>query len=109
MPLTSGHLVEEINGTRCTIIEKGIDEERLAFLTRLLEGNGLEVKVAEMAPAAEGEPKRYTLGVTSLQFNPTIAVYQMALKTADGEKVTPAYWEQRTTQIDPEYWMEDKR
>jgi len=108
MPLTSGHLVEEINGTRCTIVEKGITEARLKFLTELLERNGLEVQTAEMA-AAEGEPQRYTLGVTSLQFNPTIAVYQMTLKTANGQKVTPAYWEQRTTQIDPEYWMEDKR
>ena len=38
------HIVGEIDGIRCTIIESGITLERLAFLTDLLQFNNLEVK-----------------------------------------------------------------
>ncbi len=100
--LTSKHIVEEINGIRCTVIEKGISKERVAFLKDLLEFNKLEVVVAESAE--EGAPSSFTLGVTDVVFNPTIAVYEMSLKTRDGKSVSPAYWEQYTTEIVDEYW-----
>lgn len=102
MGLTSKHIVEEINGIRCTVIEKGISKERVAFLKDLLEFNKLEVVVAESAE--EGAPSSFTLGVTDIVFNPTIAVYEMSLKTRDGKSVSPAYWEQYTTEIVDEYW-----
>ena len=38
------HLVGEIDGVRCTIIESGTSLERVAFLRDLLEFNNLEVK-----------------------------------------------------------------
>jgi len=100
--LTSKHTVEEINGIRCTVIEKGISKERTAFLKDLLEFNKLEVVVAETTE--EGAPSSFTLGVTDVVFNPTIAVYEMSLKTRDGKSVSPAYWEQYTTEIVDEYW-----
>ena len=100
--LTSKHIVEEINGIRCTVIEKGISKERVAFLKDLLEFNKLEVVVAETAE--EGAPSSFTLGVTDVVFNPTIAGYEMSLKTRDGKSVSPAYWEQYTTEIVDEYW-----
>lgn len=100
--LTSKHIVEEINGIRCTVIEKGISKERVAFLKDLLEFNKLEVVVAESAE--EGAPSSFTLGVTDVVFNPTIAVYEMSLKTRDGKSVSPAYWEQYTNEIVDEYW-----
>ena len=100
--LTSKHIVEEINGIRCTVIEKGISKERVAFLKDLLEFNKLEVVVAESAE--EGAPSSFTLGVTDVVFNPTIAVYEMSLKTRDGKSVSPAYWEQYSTEIVDEYW-----
>jgi hypothetical protein len=102
--LTSKHTVEEINGIRCTVIEKGITAERVVFLKNLLELNKLEVLVAEIASAEEGSPSTFTLGVTDLVFNPTIAVYEMSLKTSDGKRVSPAYWDQKTTDIVDEYW-----
>ena len=103
MTLKAKHIVEEIAGTRCTIVEKGLSAVRLDFLKKLLEFNKFEVVVAEEAHAAEA-PATYTLGVTDLVFNPVIAVYEMSLKTADGKKVSPAYWEQYTTEIVDEYW-----
>lgn len=105
--LTSKHIVEEINGIRCTVIEKGISKERVAFLKDLLEFNKLEVVVAESAE--EGAPSSFTLGVTDVVFNPTIAVYEMSLKTRDGKSVSPAYWEQYTTEIVDEYWTVIKK
>jgi len=105
MPLTSKHIVEEINGIRCTIVEKGITSDRVSFLKDLLEFNKLEVVVAENAKTDDSAPSLYTLGVTSIVFNPTLAVYEMSLKTRNGKSVSPAYWEQKTTEIIDEYWI----
>ena len=109
MPLTSKHIVEEINGIRCTVIEKGISAEMVRFLKDLLEFNKLEVVVAEEPKTDEAATARYTLGVTSIVFNPTLAVYEMSLKTRDGKSVSPAYWEQYTTEIVNEYWEFKKK
>ena len=50
MSLTNGkHIIKEIEGTRCTLLEAGIPEERMEFLKHLMELNGYEVK-AEMEP-----------------------------------------------------------
>ena len=103
MTLKAKHIVEEIAGTRCTIVEKGLSAVRLDFLKKLLEFNKFEVVVAEEAHAAEA-PATYTLGVTDLVFNPVIAVYELALKTPDGKKVSPAYWNQYSTESIDEYW-----
>ncbi|HMQ69338.1 MAG TPA: hypothetical protein PKC58_10160 [Ignavibacteria bacterium] len=52
MSLTNGkHIIKEIEGTRCTLLEAGISEERMEFLKHLMELNGYEVKV-------EKEPKK---------------------------------------------------
>lgn len=103
MTLKAKHIVEEINGTRCTIVEKGTTANRVDFLRKLLVFNNYEVMVAEEA-IVEGAPALFTIGVTDLVFNPVIAVYEMALKTPDGKKVSPAYWNQYTTEIVDEYW-----
>ncbi len=98
MSLNKGkHIVEEINGIRCTIVEKGLSDERCYFLAELLKANGFSVEVT-------GEPENLTLGVTDLLFNPVIAVYQQRLKTSSGEKVSPAYWNQLTIHPRSEYW-----
>jgi hypothetical protein len=105
MPLTKGkHIVEEINGIRCTIVEKGVDSGRIAFLKDLLEFNKFEVNVQEDKRENEEVPVTYTIGVTDLIFNPVTADYEMSLKTRDGKKVSPAYWNQYTTEIDNRYW-----
>lgn len=99
------HIVSEIDGVRCTIIETGASLERAAFLNDLLTFNNLEVK--EMKEPGEGEPK-YTIGVTDLLFNPVFAVYERKLKTREGDIVTPSYWRQECIDCDPRYWLKRK-
>lgn len=104
MPLKAKHIIEEINGQRCTVVEKGIIAGRVEFLKNLLAFNNFEVVVAEDKKEVEDSPTLYTLGVTDLVFNPVIAVYEMSLKTPGGKRVSPAYWDQKTTEIVDEYW-----
>ncbi len=104
MPLKAKHIVEEINGVRCTVVEKAASQSRVDFLRELLTLNKFEVQVAEDKKETEDSPTLFTIGVTDLVFNPVIAVYEMTLKTPDGKRVSPAYWEQKTTEIVDEYW-----
>ncbi len=102
------HIVSEINGIRCTIIETGASLERVAFLSDLLSFNNLEVKdMPEVAGEQGGEPK-YTIGVTDLIFNPVFSIYEKQLKTKEGPAVTPGYWKQECTECDPRYWTRRK-
>lgn len=98
MSLDKGkHIVKEIEDVLCTVVESGINAERLKFLKALLEFNKFEVKFAE--DSAEGETKTYILGVTDLVFNPIIGVYEQSLKRPEGGKVSPSYWNQ-TKEVD---------
>lgn len=103
MALNKGkHIVEEVDGVRCTLVEKGVSPERAEFLKKLLELNGYEVKTAP-----EGETGTFKLGVTDLLFNPVIDVYKRRLKSFTGHKVTPAYWLQESdkeTEAEVHYW-----
>ena len=103
------HIVEEIDGIRCTVVEKGMNENRMQFLKELLELNGYEVKIQKEVTETEGEEQQqlYTLGVTDLVFNPVIDVYERRLRTKTGHKVTPAYWLQLSseeTEKEVNYW-----
>jgi len=94
MSLENGkHIVKEVDGTLCTVIETGINAERMKFLKELLEFNKFEVKIEEKA-GEEGQSATYTIGVTDLVFNPVIAVYEKSLKKPNGRVVTPAFWKQ---------------
>jgi len=104
MALKAKHIVEELNGQRCTLVEKGATSERVEFLKTLLEFNKFEVVVTEDKTETEDTPTLFTVGVTDLVFNPVISVYELSLKTPDGKKVSPAYWEQKTTDSVDEYW-----
>ncbi|MDP2336659.1 MAG: hypothetical protein Q8N05_09450 [Bacteroidota bacterium] len=103
MPLNKGkHIIEEIDGVRCSLVEKGVSPERTEFLKKLLELNGYTVKVA-----LEGEAETNKIGVTDLLFNPVIDVYKRSLKSLSGKKVTPAYWLQESdkeTEAEVHYW-----
>ena len=91
MPLNKGkHLVEEIDGARCSVVEKAVSPERTDFLKKLL-----------------GETGTFKIGVTDLLFNPVIDVYKRRLKSFSGKKVTPAYWLQQSdqeTEKEVNYW-----
>jgi len=86
------HIVGEIDGVRCTIVDSGITLDRLAFLTDLLQFNNFDVKEMKLPSEVEGEEPKYIIGVTDLVFNPVFAIYENSLKTRDGKFVTPAYW-----------------
>jgi hypothetical protein len=105
MVLKAKHIVEEIKGQRCTVVEKGIDKSRVDFLTGLLQLNKFVVVADEVAKTDESADQLYNIGVTDLVFNPVIAVYEMSMKTAKGEPVTAAYWNQESTVSIREYWQ----
>jgi hypothetical protein len=99
MALTKGkHIVEEINGVRCSIVEKGATKERMEFIKNLLEFNKLEVSIAL------AEDQTYTVGVSDIVFNIIIAIYNQSLHTPQGLIVSPAYWRQTTTEASSDYW-----
>jgi hypothetical protein len=108
MAINQNHPFEELDGVRCSIVEKNVTPERLEFLRSLLDFNGYEVRwVASPPPKgatapAEGEaapppaPDTYTVGVTDVMFNVTNAIFGRLLRTPDGHVVTLDYWKQRT-------------
>ena len=104
MALLGSHQFGEINGQRVSFVEKKISRERSDFLSALLTYNNFEVIVTEDEKKTEEEPQLYTVSVTDMVFNPTIWVYQRRLKTPDGRKVTPAYWNQVSEETIPQYW-----
>ena len=104
MPLGGKHLFGSIEETRVTFVQKGVTQERSAFLKKLLEHNGFEVLIGEDKKKTEEDPQLYTVGVTDMVFNPTVWVFQRRLKTFDDHKVTQDYWNQQTEDAKPQYW-----
>ena len=98
------HIIGEIDGVRCTMIESGVSLERAAFLTDLLAFNNLEVKEMKDTSENQGEEQKYTIGVTDLVFNPVFAIYGKQMKTREGFIVTPGYWRQECIECNPFYW-----
>jgi hypothetical protein len=105
MPLNKGkHVIAEIEGVRCTVVETGLTEPRAKFLKELLENNKYEVKM-EKEKGKDGNPlETFVLGVTDILFNAVVIVYMQKLKTRDGLIVTPAYWNQWNEPVDVPYW-----
>ena len=104
MGLGGKHLFGSIEDQRVTFIEKKIEGNRKDFLKKLLEHNGFEVIIQEEKRKTEEEPQLYTVAVTDMVFNPTIWVFERKLKTFDGHKVTPEYWNQTSEDTAPQYW-----
>lgn len=104
MSLEGKHSFGSIGEARVTFVEKNVAENRKDFLKKLLEHNGFEVVLEEIEKKSEEEPQLYTVAVTDMVFNPTIWVYERKLRTLDGHKVTPAYWEQKAEDTNPMYW-----
>ena len=104
MALDGKHSFGSMGEIRVSFIEKKIDENRKDFLTRLLEHNGFEVVVEEEKRKTPEEPQLYTIGVTDITFNPVVGVFERKLKTFDGRKVTPGYWNQLSEDTKPQYW-----
>lgn len=110
MPINNAkHIIGEIDGIRCTIVETGVSIERAAFLSELLTLNDLEVKELKEPSEDTGKEPKYTIGVTDLVFNPVFAIYERRLKTREGSIVTPAYWKQECIECDSRYWLSAHR
>ncbi|TVZ27494.1 hypothetical protein JM83_2542 [Gillisia sp. Hel_I_86] len=104
MALEGKHSFGSIGEIRVTFVEKKVTENRKDFLQKLLEHNGFEVIIEEEKRKTEEDPQLYTVAVTHMVFNPTIWVYERKLKTFDGHKVTPDYWNQVSEDTNPHYW-----
>ncbi|MBK9391524.1 MAG: hypothetical protein IPN68_15555 [Bacteroidetes bacterium] len=68
------HIVSEINGVRCTIVETGVTLERAAFLKDLLTANNLEVMELKETSEDQNAELKYTIGVTDMLFNPVFGI-----------------------------------
>jgi hypothetical protein len=99
------HIISEIDGIRCTVVESGATLERVAFLSDLLKFNNLEVKETLETSDTQGAEPKFTIGVTDLVFNPVFAIYEKQLKTREGSFVSPGYWKQECIDCDPRYWV----
>lgn len=103
------HKIIDIDGVAYRIIEAGITHERAKFLQQLLSINKHEAIIQEVPAKEEGQPSTYNLVTTDVTFNPIVKVYNRELKTIEGNKVTPDYWNQKTTQLEPNYWDKNKK
>lgn len=97
MAINPYHTVEEINGVRCSVVEKKVSEERAAFVRKVLEYNKMNVQVAK------AEDGTFIVGVDDVTFNPVHAIYNRSLKTPEGKVLSVAYWNQKQ-QKDEYYW-----
>ena len=114
MAINKNHEFEELDGIKCSIIEKNVYPARAEFLKQLLEYNRFTVLlVPSPAPKSAAKPaiqdggetienslppqapETFTVGVSDYTFNPTNAIYGRTLKTPDGHIVTAAYWQQK--------------
>ena len=107
--LKGKHLTKDIDGVRCSVVEDGITKERVEFLKEILEFNGYEVHVEEKPAAEEGAESTYIMGVNRMLLTPVIAVYQRLSKTKDDRRITPDFWNQKTTVTEPNYWDRSKK
>jgi hypothetical protein len=116
MAINQNHSWEELEGSKCAIVEKMVYPDRAAFLQRILQANGFEVRLAPSPPPkaptvpspeaslAEAAPAAltYTVGVTDLSFNPINAIFGRLLHTPDGRVVTLSYWRQEESESQDE-------
>ena len=97
MAINPYHTIEEINGVRCSVVEKKVSEERAMFLKQILEHNKMNVFLSK------SEDGSFTIGVDNVLFNPVHSIYNKSLRTPEGKILTPAYWYQKQ-QTDVYYW-----
>lgn len=134
MAINKNHEFEELDGVKCAIVEKNVSAERVEFLKKLLEFNRYTVVIIKspppkaavpvVAPATTTEPDTipvtdntvpapppltFTVGVTDVTFNETNAIFGRLLKTADGQVVTLAYWNQKEKESHDEIPYFEKR
>ena len=103
------HKIIEIDGAAHRIIEESITKERAEFLQNLLSLNKHATKIQEVPSKVEGQQSSFTLATPDVTFNPVVKVYNRELKTKGGKRVTPDYWNQKTTALEPNYWDKSRK
>lgn len=103
------HKIIEIDEMAHRIIEAGITKERAEFLQDLLTCNKHETRIQEVLAKEEGQSSTFTLATPDVTLNPIVKVYNRELKTRDGKRVTPDYWNQKTNKLEPNYWDKSKK
>lgn len=81
--ISGKHIVEEINGVRCSVVDKGASAQRVSFLKNILEYNGYTVLSEENARKpkdAEDAHPTFKVGVTDVTFMLPVALYFRKLK-----------------------------
>lgn len=121
MALNPNHAFEELEGVKCSIVEKNCTPERVKFLKELLEFNKFTVvvvkspppKAAAPKPVAEGEtpppapsapPETFTIGVTDVTFNPVSAIFNKELLTPSRQFVDIKFWKQEADSPSKQKW-----
>src|SRR6476619_3674675 len=119
MAINKNHEFEDLDGTKCAIVEKNVSKERIEFLKKILEYNHYTVVVVptpapkpvppksapvaasataattESTPPPTPQPETFTVGVTDVTFNPINAIFGRLLKAPHGHIITLAYWQQK--------------
>lgn len=123
MKISGKHSVEEINGIRCSLIEKDVSRERADFLQAVLEHNGYQVLIqkiippppkpakpgAEPPPPAPASPETFKVGVTDISFNVAVMIFSRKLKTPGDKVLLPTYWTQEDAGYEGWYWKWEKK
>ncbi len=97
MAINPHHTIEEVNGVRCSVVEKNVPEDRMLFLKKVLEHNKLTCYTSR------NEDGTFIIGVDNLLFNPVHSVYNKSMRTLEGKILMPSYWLQKK-QTDEYYW-----
>ena len=97
MALNANHTFEDLDGIKCSIVEKKCTAERKIFIEDLLKGNGYKV----IAVATEDT---FTIGVTDVSFNLMNAIYNRELKDAKGNVIGIKYWKSTGTGVENGEW-----
>ena|SRR3972149_2199125 len=129
MALNPNHAFEDLEGIKCSIVEKNCTPERVDFLKKILEHNKFSVVIAKspppkvvakpvtlVTPDAPVEPvveiplppETFTVGVTDVSFDPITAVFNRQLKTFDGKILSSNYWKQRPEDLHEQKWYWEK-
>jgi len=103
------HTIIDIDGIDCRVVEVDLTKERAEFLQKLLLLNSVESKIQEKPAMKEGEVTTYTIATPDITFNPIVKVYNRELRTFEGHRVTPDYWNQKTKDTEPNYWDLQKK
>jgi len=129
MALNPNHAFEDLEGIKCSVVEKNCTPERVDFLKKILEHNKFSVVIAKspppkvvakpvtpVTPDAPVEPvvevplppETFTIGVTDVSFDPITAVFNRQLKTFDGKILSSNYWKQRPEDLQEQKWYWEK-